>query len=479
MTIREIEEKTGLTRANIRFYEQEGLVSPRREANGYRDYSEENVETLKRIRLLRALQVSIDEIRALQKGESELDGILLEKMAELERQQAQAEAAERVCREIRADEASYGSLDAQKYLDSLEREKPLTGWFERMQEKDAPPPVSYPWRRFFARTVDLWIYYELLELFLVLVFKVNLSGMHRLLKFGMVVYEYVAMALVEPLLLHLWGTTPGKLIFGLRLESEDGGRLSYARASERTMCVLWRGMGWAIPIYNLYCLGKSFAACADGELLPWEGMDSGVVYTIKDKKRRRFILVPVVYALLTFAVVIAELYVQLPPNRGELTVSQFVENYNFYVKRSGMGMVLDDFGQPTAAGNGYVVINLGGADVQFTYVEDGGVLTAVCLDAYSSGGFVYGQRADIQLAALAFAGAQKGLGMFGPERTDMLEYIEDRAFEDFSYTLKDVVLNCDVEYKGYELWDSGGSRMLVPIDGQAQEFSMHVEISKN
>ena len=39
MTIREVEQQLGMTRANIRFYEKEGLLSPRRESNGYRDSS--------------------------------------------------------------------------------------------------------------------------------------------------------------------------------------------------------------------------------------------------------------------------------------------------------------------------------------------------------------------------------------------------------------------------------------------------------
>ena len=46
MTIKELEERTGMARANIRFYESEGLLSPARQENGYRDYSEEDVKTL-------------------------------------------------------------------------------------------------------------------------------------------------------------------------------------------------------------------------------------------------------------------------------------------------------------------------------------------------------------------------------------------------------------------------------------------------
>lgn len=42
MTIKEVEEQTGLTRSNIRFYEREKLIEPtRNDKNGYRDYSEQ------------------------------------------------------------------------------------------------------------------------------------------------------------------------------------------------------------------------------------------------------------------------------------------------------------------------------------------------------------------------------------------------------------------------------------------------------
>ena len=48
MTIKELEALTGLSRANIRFYEKEGLLSPLRRENGYREYTEEDVQTLLR-----------------------------------------------------------------------------------------------------------------------------------------------------------------------------------------------------------------------------------------------------------------------------------------------------------------------------------------------------------------------------------------------------------------------------------------------
>ena len=41
MTIKEVEQRTGLPRSVVRFYEKEGLIAPRRgRENGYRDYQE-------------------------------------------------------------------------------------------------------------------------------------------------------------------------------------------------------------------------------------------------------------------------------------------------------------------------------------------------------------------------------------------------------------------------------------------------------
>ena len=66
MTIKDVEERTGLARSNIRFYEKEKLIEPsRNESNGYRDYSENDVENIKKIAYLRTLGISIEDIRSI------------------------------------------------------------------------------------------------------------------------------------------------------------------------------------------------------------------------------------------------------------------------------------------------------------------------------------------------------------------------------------------------------------------------------
>ena len=61
MKTNEIEIKTGLSKQTILYYEKEGLINPERNENGYRNYSDENLQQLMLIKLLRSMNVSIDD----------------------------------------------------------------------------------------------------------------------------------------------------------------------------------------------------------------------------------------------------------------------------------------------------------------------------------------------------------------------------------------------------------------------------------
>lgn len=68
MLMNEVREKTGLTRKAIEYYEEKGFITPVREKNNYRVYSEEEVEILKKISVYRKLGCSMDEIRDILQG---------------------------------------------------------------------------------------------------------------------------------------------------------------------------------------------------------------------------------------------------------------------------------------------------------------------------------------------------------------------------------------------------------------------------
>jgi len=59
----EIQKLTGLTRKAIEYYEERGLICPKKSENGYRDYSERDIEILNKISLYRKVGLSITEIK--------------------------------------------------------------------------------------------------------------------------------------------------------------------------------------------------------------------------------------------------------------------------------------------------------------------------------------------------------------------------------------------------------------------------------
>jgi len=66
MKINELAARSGITSKTIRYYEDVGLLpEPARSENGYRDYSEKDVERLIFIRRCRELQIPIDELKKL------------------------------------------------------------------------------------------------------------------------------------------------------------------------------------------------------------------------------------------------------------------------------------------------------------------------------------------------------------------------------------------------------------------------------
>ena len=100
MKINEVEQLVGVTKRNIRFYEKEGLLSPGRTDNGYRDYGEADVEALRKIKLLRKLDVPLEEIRRMQQGTLTLTDGVRRHIIQLERAQDNLATMRSLCQEL-------------------------------------------------------------------------------------------------------------------------------------------------------------------------------------------------------------------------------------------------------------------------------------------------------------------------------------------------------------------------------------------
>ena len=122
MKIQQVEELVGISKKNIRFYEEQGLLSPGRAENGYREYGREDVLRLKEIKLLRKLAVPIEDIRAVLKGQGSLETCLTRQLREFDRQRESLDAMEGMTRELLSRPGlTLEGLDAEECLERIER----------------------------------------------------------------------------------------------------------------------------------------------------------------------------------------------------------------------------------------------------------------------------------------------------------------------------------------------------------------------
>jgi len=136
MKINEAEQTIGITKKNIRFYEQEGLLTPSRSSNGYRDYTEEDVTTLRRIKLLRKLDIPLEEIKLLQSGILTLDDCLRRHLIVLERRAKNLSAMEHFCGRILAENTDFKKLPVERLLSEMENMEEGGTKFVDIRKKD-------------------------------------------------------------------------------------------------------------------------------------------------------------------------------------------------------------------------------------------------------------------------------------------------------------------------------------------------------
>lgn len=149
MKINEVEALVGITRKNIRFYEAEGLLSPRRNSeNGYRDYGDADIAALRCIKLLRKLGVPLEEIRRIQTSTCTLEDAVQRHLVTLQREKDRVEASAALCRHLADSRETMAGLDAEFWLERMETMEQEGTLFMNRQKQDTkkkrflPPVVS-------------------------------------------------------------------------------------------------------------------------------------------------------------------------------------------------------------------------------------------------------------------------------------------------------------------------------------------------
>ena len=129
MLLNEIINEVGMTKRAVKYYEEKGLLSVEKDRNGYRNYSAQDVETLKKISVYRKLGIGIKDIQSLLESgdKSILLRIYQEKLREKALQESELEALRQFIDDGNADKANE-LLDYQTVENAIESLLPGKDW---------------------------------------------------------------------------------------------------------------------------------------------------------------------------------------------------------------------------------------------------------------------------------------------------------------------------------------------------------------
>lgn len=458
MRIQELERLVGADRATIRYYEKEGLITPERSENGYRNYTQENAEELKKIRLLRQLGMSIGKIRQLQQGSADFSEVLNEQVKTLSAQITEQKRARAVCQALQEDGAEYRTMNAEHYLKLLREIQVDDRVLGHKEFQEDVPKEIHPWRRFFARTLDYALLNALVSFVMVVVLRVRpLPG--DFVDALIVIGSAALFVPIEAFLLSRWGTTPGKLAMGIRLESIQGGNLGFQAALDRSLLVYQAGMGFRIPVVEFvtnfyrYCAltGRRFRAHTGPEEMPWDE-ETEISYSRWTGKRGAVLAALIaLYLLVSLTTGMDSIR---PKYRGsELTIAQFAENYNHGLSIFNENAERYDKLQPDGTKyqvpNTTIVVdfNTGGEyePQEFEYETENGILRSVAVNRHYEDVFyltpLSGDRIYLAFSVLL---AQDGCGF--PELIEFAKLC-DRYFDqpNAQFTYQNIEVSWDIQ----------------------------------
>ncbi|WP_438588625.1 MerR family transcriptional regulator [Dubosiella newyorkensis] len=129
MLLNEIVKEVGMTKRAIKYYEEKGLLSVKKDDNGYRNYTKENVEILKKISIYRKLGIGIDDVKKLlETGDKKiLLNIYHQKLQEMQTEKSELEALKEFIDDGDPDKANE-LLDYETIENAIESMLPEEKW---------------------------------------------------------------------------------------------------------------------------------------------------------------------------------------------------------------------------------------------------------------------------------------------------------------------------------------------------------------
>ena len=171
MLIHEAAKRCNITKKAIQYYVEQGLVEPKVLENGYNDFSEADIEVLKKVSLYRNLGLSVSEVKNVLESKEALKGLLYQRTLEFEREKVKQELLKQVLDGVEIEDLEekistidsktiiikrlmelfpsyYGkfiSLNFARYLTGrIETEEQMKAFYEIIEFFDNAPDLDLP-----------------------------------------------------------------------------------------------------------------------------------------------------------------------------------------------------------------------------------------------------------------------------------------------------------------------------------------------
>ncbi|WEW95628.1 DnaJ domain-containing protein [Pseudomonas nitroreducens] len=174
----------------------------------------------------------------------------------------------------------------------------------KARRKDQLLSGVHPWRRFWARFVDCLIFSIVggfvAEWLLMVSANVRIGALIGTSLLGWIALSFLSVVILESFCLTAFGTTPGKVIFGVKVRSSYGKTISFYQAANRTISVTLTGQAALIPPFSAIAMLVGYYKLKKSGITRWDRRASTEVRCVR-MGPGRFILCTVT-ALIAMAV---------------------------------------------------------------------------------------------------------------------------------------------------------------------------------
>lgn len=119
MKIKELENILSISRSNIRFYEKQGLFSPERKDNNYREYTNQDIEVLKKIIIFRKMGFTVEEIKLIQNNDLPFAEAIANAQRRIEDEIEQLNGSLKLIKQVAQENLSFDEIDIDEHWNTI------------------------------------------------------------------------------------------------------------------------------------------------------------------------------------------------------------------------------------------------------------------------------------------------------------------------------------------------------------------------